>query len=484
MKHQQINRRSLLKKLALGTSSLALSSNVFASEKKNKRPNVLFIAVDDLRPQLNCYGQSQIISPNIDRLAKEGLMFDRCFCQVPVCGASRASLLTGMRPTRDRFVSYKTKVEEDLPGALTLPMHFKNHGYYTVSNGKVFHHRTDMPGSWSEEAWQAPRKAGASWRNYLLEENKEIENQHSTGAGPAYESADVPDSAYYDGMMLEKSLKDLRRFKEMDQPFFLATGFLKPHLPFNAPTKYWDLYNREEIDMADNPFRPQNAPDAAIHNWGELRAYAGIPPEGPLSDELARTLVHGYYACVSYTDALIGRLLDELENLGLRENTIVILWGDHGWNLREHGLWCKHCNFETSLHAPLIISAPGFKGGNKTMALSEFVDIYPSLCELCGLPLPEHLEGTSFVPLMKNPENPWKKAIFSRFYNGDSIRTDRYLYTEWTNDKGNMYARMLYDHRIDPKENINIAERPENKDLVNRLSNMLKAGWKQALPDT
>ena len=277
-------------------------------------------------------------------------------------------------------------------------------------------------------------------------------------------------------------MSDLKRLKEKDQPFFLAAGFLKPHLPFNAPKRFWDLYDRNQINMADNPFRPKDAPDNAMHNWGELRNYHGIPATGPLDDDFARTLVHGYYACVSYTDFLIGQLLNELNRLGLRENTIVILWGDHGWNLREHGMWCKHCNFETSLHSPLIVSAPGFRYNIQSSGLVEYVDIYPSLCELTGLPKPDHLQGSSFVPLMKEPNREWKRAVISRWQKGDSIRTQRYRYTEWTDDKGNVTARMLYDHKRDPMENINVAEQIEHRDRAQSMSGLLKNGWKSLRP--
>ncbi len=234
------------------------------------------------------------------------------------------------------------------------------------------------------------------------------------------------------------------------------------------------MYKPEEIDLADNPFRPKGAPDAALHNWGELRSYHGIPPKGPLSEELARKLVHGYYACVSCTDAQIGRVVAEIDRLGLRDNTVIVLWGDHGWNLGEHGLWCKHCNFETSLHSPLIVNAPGIAGGGKSNALTEYLDIYPSLCELCDLPKPNHLQGRSFVPLLKNPDLPWKKAVFSRYFKGDSVKTDRYRYTEWCDKDGDVYARMLYDHKVDSAENVNIAELPQNKRIVKKMSNMLR----------
>lgn len=478
MNTSKLNRRNALKNLMFTTATFALPA--ISMGKESKKPNVLFIAVDDLRPQLGCYGHKQMHSPNIDKLAGQGIQFNRSFCNVPVCGASRASLMTGSRPTRDRFLGYSTWAEKDLPGVTSLPEHFKKHGYHTISNGKIFHHTNDCREGWSEDPWR-PRNEEGNWRDYQLEENKQIADESSNGRGPAYEKADVPDEAYFDGKIMKKSVSDLRRLAKKDEPFFLAVGFLKPHLPFNAPSKYWDLYDRDKIDMADNPFRPKNAPDAAMHNWGELRNYYDIPSKGSLSDEKARTLVHGYYACVSYTDAMIGKLMDELDALNLSDNTIIILWGDHGWNLREHGLWCKHCNFKTSLQAPILVRAPGMKEGIQTDALTEFVDIYPSLCELCELPLPEHLDGKSFVPLMKNPDQEWKKAVFSRYYAGDSVKTDRYLYTEWRDKKGDVYARMLYDHKNDPKENVNIAENPENKALVSRLSNLLKKQIQKSL---
>ncbi len=480
MQRSQGNRRSFLKLLGTGAAAWAVPSLLQAQQGGPQRPNVLFIAVDDLRPQLGCYGHEQMISPNIDRLAADGVVFNRSYCQSPVCGASRASLLSGIRATRDRsFNGYRHHADKDWGGPLSLPRHLRHHGYYTISNGKVYHHRDDGAGSWCEEAWRPSGEWGG--RGYLLEENKAIARRTDSGLGPAYECAEVGDSDYADGTTADKAISDLHRLKGMDQPFFLAVGFVKPHLPFNAPKKYWDLYDRDKIELADNPFRPKDAPDAAIHNWGELRAYHGIPKQGPLSEEMARTLIHGYYACTSYTDAQIGRVLDELDRLGLRDNTIVVLWGDHGWNLGEHTLWCKHCHFQTSLRAPLIVRVPGLTRGEKTDGLTEFVDIYPSLCELSNVPQPEHLEGRSFVPLMKQPQRAWKQAIHSRFHSGESVRTDRYCYTEWTGKDGKVYARMLYDQKLDPKENVNIAERPENAELVKELAEKLhrfRAGYR------
>ncbi|WP_206028484.1 sulfatase [Thalassoroseus pseudoceratinae] len=434
------------------------------------KPNVLFIAVDDLRPELGCFGKSKIHSPNIDRLAADGTVFERAYCMVPTCGASRASLMTGIRPTRQRFVSYQTWAEKDAPGITTLNTHFREHGYVTLSNGKVFHHAKDNGQGWSKPAWR-PRNV----QQYQLPESRKAMRQNPKGRGPAYEAADVSDNAYADGHIAEKTIKDLGRLAKQDEPFFLAVGFMKPHLPFVAPQKYWDLYDAESIQLPKTYHRPKNAPDQAIHNWGELRQYANIPATGKLSDEMARRLIHGYYACVSYTDAQIGKLLDELERLKLAENTIVVLWGDHGWNLGEHTLWCKHCCFETSMHAPLIVKAPGMTGGQKTPGLTEFIDIYPSLCELAQLPRPEHLEGRSFVPLMKEPNREWKTAAIGRFRNGDTIRTDQFRFTAYTTPKNQLQARMLYDHNTDPEEDNNVADEPAFQDAAKNLLKELRS---------
>lgn len=438
--------------------------------EKPKQPNVLFIAIDDLRPELGCYGEKKIQSPNIDKLASEGTLFERAYCNVPVCGASRASLLSGVRPRRDRFVQYYTWQDNDAPGITSLPEYFKENGYYTVSNGKIYHHLEDGVGSWSEEPWHPVQEVeDKNWRNYITKANLDIAAENKGSALP-YELAEVHDTAYFDGKTAQKTIADLKKLKEKGQPFFLAAGFLKPHLPFNAPAQYWDMYPYEEIEMPENPFFPETAPEAANHNWGELRSYAGIPKEGPLSNRLARKLIQGYYACVSYTDAQIGKILDELERLGLKENTIVVLWGDHGWNLGEHGLWCKHCNFDNALKVPLIVSAPGLENNTKVRSLVEFVDIYPSLCELAGLEKPSHLQGDSFVPLMKGETTETKDAVYARWIKGESVKTEQYLYTEWFDNDGNVFARMLYDHEKDPKETVNVAELPEYDEVVNELS--------------
>lgn len=431
------------------------------------RPNVLFIAVDDLRPELGCYGKPHIYSPNIDRLASQGTVFERAYCMVPTCGASRAALMTSIRPAPNRFKTYFASAEEEVPNITTLNTHFKNAGYATISNGKVFHNASDNAKGWTESPWRPKAPT------YKLPESIAASKTTPKRRGPAYESADVPDDFYGDGKLANKTIEDLRRLKDKDEPFFLAVGFFKPHLPFVAPKKYWDLYDPQTIALPETYHRPQNAPDAAIHTSGELRAYAGIPKKGPVSDQTALSMIRGYYACVSYTDANIGKLLDELDRLELADNTIVVLWGDHGWNLGEHTLWCKHSCFETSMHAPLIVKVPGKYAGQKTAALTEFVDIYPSLCELCGLETPTHCQGESFVRLLKDPTAVGKPFAIGRFGAGDTIRTDKFRYTEYSAKQQPPHAKMLYDHQKDPQEDTNIVGRPKLSDTVKTLSEQL-----------
>ena len=443
-----------------------------------QKPNVLFISVDDLRPELNCYGKSQIKSPNIDRLAMAGVVFTRAYCNVPVCGASRASLMTGIRPTYNRFLHYYAQADVETPDLVTIPEHFKNNGYKTISIGKIFHTPADHEErAWSETPYRFDHHkledgtwSDKGWQNYLEEENLVIARTKNNGAAWPWEILEGENYKYYDEIYAEKAIEYLNSFKDSGEQFFLGVGFLKPHLPFNAPKKFWDLYNREEIDLADNPFLPENAPSQTQFNWGELRAYHGIPKTGPVSDSVARTLIHGYYACVSATDALIGQVLDELRNTGLDEHTVVMLWGDHGWNLGEHGFWCKHVNFETSLRSTLVISAPGYAKGQAN-GIVEFVDLYPTLTDLCSLPAPKHsLEGISLVPILNNPEEKVKEIAFSKWMKGVTLIDDHYFYTEWHDPEKQQIGRMLYDHNTDPHENINIAEKEENAVLVEKLS--------------
>lgn len=460
--------------------SFSIGCNTPQNEKETEPPvgneqkpfNVLFIAVDDLRPELGCFGNTTIHSPNIDRLASKSIIMQRAYCNIPVSGASRACLLTGLRPTRYRFLSYYTKADFEADSVETLPEYFRKNNYYTISNSKVFHHRHDGKGSWDEEWW--PR-SNSSWKDYAAPENITLDT--SGKKTPPYEKLPVHDTTYKDGKTAMKAIEDLTELKQKDKPFFLAVGFFKPHLPFNAPEKYWNLYDKQDIQLPQNNYKPNDAPDEAMHNFGELRNYGQIPAKGPLHDTLAHTLKHGYYACVSYTDAQIGKVLNALDSLNLAKNTIVILWGDHGWNLREHGLWCKHCNFNTSLNAPVIVHVPGIDGGKNCNRIVEYIDIYPTLCDLCNLKIPEHTEGKSFAELLKNPDKEWKNYAVCKWYDGVTYIRDNHFYTEWSDTSGNIYAQMLYNHNSDPDENINISEKQKHEALIQELSNELHSLW-------
>ncbi|WP_414663015.1 sulfatase [Horticoccus sp. 23ND18S-11] len=473
------------------------------------RPNVLFIAVDDLRPEFGAYGASYIKSPNLDRIAKAGITFNRAYCQQAVCSPTRSSLMTGTRPDTTKVWDLETHFRVALPNVVTLGQHFKNNGYFVQGMGKIYHGSFDDAPTWSVP-WQTPRAQA-----YGLPENLALNQRQNAvvepdgkakkkggkkgkqatprnSRGPAFEGADVPDETFQDGKVAALAVSTLREISRKQEPFFLAVGFVKPHLPFVAPKKYWDLYDPAKIQLAPNKFRPKDAPEYAIQAGGEMRAYHGIP-DTSIPDDLARQLKHGYYAAISYMDAQVGRVLDELDRLGLREKTIIVLWGDHGWKLGEHDAWCKHTNSENDTNAPLLLSVPGMKhAGTRTNALVEFVDIYPTLSELAGLALPSHLEGRSFKPVLENPTRAWKPAAFSQYPRGVngrqlmgySMRTERHRFTVWVerNDHAKVDAIELYDHQVDPQENTNIAKNPANAALVERLMTQWRAGWKGAVP--
>lgn len=479
-----------------------------ADSPRPARLNVLFFVADDLRPELGCYGNSNIQTPSIDRLARRGMVFDRAYCQQAVCSPSRSSVLTGARPDTTKVWDLNTHFRKALPDVVTLPELFRKNGYITQGLGKIFHGEAsthsglDDRQSWSDSAAveasptidnagksdEANQKKGNAARQKKSRAAKDARpagekagNLTSTDRGPAFRATDEAPNGGGEGQLADQAIGALRNLKATSQPFFLAVGFHKPHLPFNSPKAYWDLYEAAKIPLAGNPFLPKGAPDYALVEKAEMWSYSGVPDVSHIPEDYARQVKHGYYAAVSYMDAQLGRVLDELDRLGLADSTIVVLWGDHGWKLGEHDRWAKHSNVENDTHAPLLLSAPGMKNaGQHTAALVEFVDIYPTLAELAGLPLPAHLEGTSLKPLLDDPTKTVKAAAFSQYPRtvddrrlmGYSMRTDRYRFTKWVHrdDPAKVEAVELYDHHTDAQENLNIANQPDNKVLVAQLS--------------
>lgn len=520
---------------------------------KKSRPNILFIAIDDLRPELGCYGSEVAITPNLDRLAENGLLFERAYCQQAICGPSRASLMTGARPDTINVVENDSDFRDINPDILTLPQHLLTHGYETVYTGKIFHDRfTDEELSWSRKpardkvGVKPPRLPGG----YALPENQEIfkknrarmiakygeKARYGLVHGPAYECADVPDQAYIDGFNTDLAIATMNDMLDKgDKPFFLGLGFKKPHLNFVAPKRYWDLYDPAKVPLATQNSGPENGAEMGLHASFELRVRDGIPKTGPIGSRLASTLRHAYLACVSYVDAQIGRMIRALDEAGIRDNTIVIVWGDHGWHLGDMGIWGKATNYEIATRVPLILWTPDMPDenrGNTTDALVELVDIYPTLCDLTGVIPPNHLEGHSFASLLDDPKRRWKSVAFSQFPTpalrewaanplspgmretyfgpliedvearimaqqkdrwdrdlfenhlmGYAMRTDRYRLVVWKdrscpNNKPVFIE--LYDYQTDPMEKQNIAKkRPA---LVSKLIARFDAGWKVSLP--
>ncbi|HSH20277.1 MAG TPA: sulfatase [Draconibacterium sp.] len=489
------------------------------SQQEYQKHNVLFIAVDDLKPLLNCYGESQIISPNIDKLAKSGAVFLNNQCQQAVCSPSRASLMFGMRPDKTKVWDLNTPVRTATKDKKTVAQHFKNNGYETSAFGKIFHismadkeHDTE---SWSISYSKInienyPENIGTPFAGHYQEPevkkeqirlyNSYINEGLNPGKArakvletvkPSTEMLDMPDDAYGDGQIANNSVKMIQRLANKDKPFFIAVGFKKPHLPFVAPKKYWDLYTPEKIELSEYQKAPENAPDFAMHSWGELKSYSDINPaiqaNGLLKEEKQRELIHGYMAAVSYTDANIGKLLDELENQGVADKTIVVLWGDHGWHLGDHGIWCKHSNFEQATRAPLIFSSPEMKKGIKNSSPVEFIDIYPTLCDLAGIEIPDFTDGKSLKPILAGKAEKVKDYAISQYPRGNnrmgySLRNERYRYTAWyaidfrkgekaTSEK--IIAEELYDYQNDKLEMKNLAEQDSYTKVKSDLAEML-----------
>jgi len=515
----------------------AFSTLQLSAQKKNK-PNILFIAVDDLKPELGCYGNTLVKTPNIDRLAKMGTVFLSNYCQQAVCGPTRASLMTGLRPDATKVWDLKTKMREVVPDILTLPQYLITQGYITSGVGKIYHpscvdkkfdelswsipfikpKESDYANGLGEPAkkhYQAPETKAAILAEAATKEDsdkKEKSGDDESTSGsikPSTECLDLPDNAYEDGVTALLAKKSIINLSSGKQPYFFAVGFHKPHLPFVSPKKYWDLYNRADMPIAPFQAHAENEVFVAYESSGELRNYSDIPAQtshtkaelrAGLSMEKQKELVHGYYAAISYVDAQIGMLLNTLDSLGELNNTIIVLWGDHGWHLGDHDMWGKHTNFEQATREPLIFAAPGLKPG-QTKSLSEHVDVFPTICDLANLNIPDVLQGNSLKPLMKNKNTAVKEFAMSQYPRnlskeemaklgyanrklmGYSLRTERYRYTVWMNNNyrsnepysaDRVYATELYDYENDPLEKVNIAKDNKYIKIISELNEEMK----------
>ena len=524
--------------------------SILVSGLSARKPNILFVAADDLRPELGCYGSEIAITPNFDALAAEGLLFNRAYCQQAICSPSRASLMTGARPDTIGVVENYTYFRDVNPDIITLPQHFRRNGYETVYTGKIYHGAYNDPElSWSRQPARnrMPRNIKSPViAGYALSENQRMvaekkkkfgQNAHSALIkGPAYEAADVADHTFEDGYNTDLAIETLKDMvKKEQQPFFLGLGFKKPHLNFIAPKKYWDMYDLEDIPAGTYTDAPNEGASMGLHASYELRTRDGIPKYGPIGEKLSRTLMHGYLACTSYIDAQFGKMVAALEEIGIRHNTIIIFWGDHGWHLGDMGIWGKATNYEIAARVPLMIWTPDMPDKNRgktTDALVELVDMYPTLCDLAGIDIPSHVEGHSFKPLLANPDRAWKKAAFSQHPNpamrewaanpitsdmrdlffgplmddieaaiqaqqgdkwdrelferdlmGYTMRTNRYrlvLWKDWKHLEAEPLFMELYDHKNDPQETENISKkRPK---VVQNLIAQFDKGWVGNLP--
>ena len=440
-----------------------------------KKQNILFISIDDFRPKISSYGETKMITPNIDKLASEGLQFNNAYTNIAVCGASRASIMTGIRPSEKRFNDFSTRASVDTPDAIPLNQIFKENGYETISYGKIYHHKDDFQEYWTE-------KDGGQIQSDFQDPISiaRIENAERGEYGkkqPTFEYPDVDDYAYNDGKITKRAINKLKALKNENKPFFMAIGYVSPHLPFIQPKKYWDMYDHDAIKLADNSFQPKNSPDIAIeaqHNSAEMRKnYLDIPEHGKLDDSLARNLIHGYYASVTYMDALIGELIKELDDLGLRENTTIVFWSDHGYFLGEHGFWCKHSTFEEAVKIPFIISSPSHIKNKTTTSFTELVDVYPTLCDIANIKAPSYLQGESLIPVLENPSTILKTEVYTRYKQGEAVIDKDFSYTEF--HEGEKYlGNMLYDNLNDYKQNTDISNLSSNKLVVKKYKEKLK----------
>lgn len=481
-------------------SLIVFLSGISCKEKATKKvldnelrkPNVLFIAVDDLRPELGAYGNNLILSPNINTLAANGVVFNNHYVQVPTCGASRYALMTGYRPrTRahlknDIFYNEMSKqMEKDRPESFVHQL--RRNGYYTVGLGKMSHSADglvygyeeevstvkEMPYSWDEYHFNTG-KWETGWNAFFAYANGENRQSLQRQVKP-YEAGNVDDNGYPDGLTAELAVAKLQALKNQDKPFFLGVGFFKPHLPFNAPKKYWDMYDRDKISTASNPFIPKGTTMASLHDSGELNGYLLTDEKAslakPLSEAYSQKLIHGYYASVSYIDAQIGKILDELKTLNLDKNTIVVIWGDHGWHLGNNRVWGKHTLMETALRSAMIIKVPGAIH-KMTNTITETVDIYPTILDLCGVELEHKVDGESFKGLFENEDSLENNIAYSYFKNGISLRNKKYRLTKYYRNQESVIELYDYSNGFYEAENIAL----ENPEIVKKLLPILDKG--------
>jgi len=490
-----------------------LLSPLIAAEK----PNILFIAVDDLKPDLGCYGSTVVKTPNLDKLAHRGTLFLNAYANQAVCGPSRCSTFSSLRPDRTKVHDLKTDFLGVSPWVVTLPEHLKEHGYTTAGLGKLFH-GGKSDGALEKRAWDLhtatddlPYADGfeAPVHHYQSKEARDAVSKldekkrkkyglvlkalREAKANPSTECLDIPDDAYADGAMRKEALNFMDKMSKGDKPFFLAVGFKKPHLAFAAPKKYWDIYDRDKLSLAEFQKPPKGAPAYALHSWGELKSYADIDKKAEsLTEDKQRELIHGYYACTSYVDAQIGLLLDGLKQRGLDKNTIVVLWGDHGWHLGDHGVWCKHSNYEQATRTVLMFAGPGIKPGLKTKSPTELIDIFPTLCELSDTEMIPNLDGISLKPLLDGSKEDLREFAVSTYPRwkgmGYSLRDKRYRYSAWLDNKKPMDVftelksimdEELYDYDSDPLETTNLAKSAEHAELMKAFRVKLDTHLKQ-----
>lgn len=470
---------------------LALLAGLATPAVAAERPNVLFIASDDMRPQLGCYGDPTVKSPNIDRLASRGLVFERSYVQQALCSPSRISMLSGRYPATTGIFEIGRRLRTTMPDITTLPQHFKDHGYHTRSLGKIYHVGIDDDASWTIPAWhskqprygpigeaavEAQRKAGEAAGIKRQGRAKGV----GFYAGPAFESVACADEDLLDGDTTVNAIAQLREHaKNPGQPFLLAVGYANPHVPWVAPKKYWDLYDRATIPLAKNEFLPKGAPAFAATSGQDFRMYGNVP-EGDLPEAFKRDCLHGYLAAISYVDAQVGRLLAALEETGLAKNTIVVFWSDHGYYMGEHTWWgTKHNNYEGATRNCFILATPGMEtAGRKSQSLVQAVDIAPTLVELCGLPTCPGFEGRSLKPVLDDPTAIVNDAAFSWYpkegWLGVTMRLDQWRFVEWTKP-GEAPVRELYDTVHDPQNDLNVADKPEHTKLLTDFSQRLRA---------